>query len=358
MLSSEPLLHSTLGIRLSERRTIGFDYMRLSLAVWIIYWHTRAMVGIPWTDRSIALANMSRLALPMFFALSGFLVASSLERTNYLPSFLALRAMRILPALAVEVILSALFLGPLMTTLPWAAYFSDAEFLSYFWNLVGYIHYELPGVFKNNHTTRVNESLWTVPFELECYIVLSLIFIIGLFKRVWLLVLLCLLGSTWLAWRVGASFSWQTSPLPPGRLLVVFFIAGTVIYKLRSFLPGGISAALVSGAIGLAMLQFDSTTWFSPLPLAYSTAALGCTSPARMPVILDGDYSYGIYLYAYPIQQTWAQLLRSDSLVVNFLISLATASIFAAFSWHLIEQPVLSQKARVDRLLRSRLSPF
>ncbi len=334
--------------------------MRLGLSIWIVYWHTRGMVGVPWADRTLAIANISHIALPMFFALSGFLVASSLERTKYLPSFLTMRAMRILPALAVEVILSALVLGPIMTTYALSEYFTDGAFYRYFWNIVGYVHYDLPGVFKENHQTRVNGSLWTVPFELECYLALSFIFIVGIYRRTWAVAAFCLLASTWLAWRVGRSFSWETSPLPPGRLLIVYFIAGVLIFKIRDYLPGGITAAAIALAVSLAMVQFDATTWFSPIPMAYATAAIGCTAPPRTPVILDGDYSYGIYLYAYPIQQAWAQLLRSDSLAVNFLLSLATVAFFAAFSWHMIEKPILSKKDvasnAIGRLFRIRFT--
>lgn len=342
-------LSNSLGARLAEGRTTGFDYMRLGLSVWIIYWHSRAMVGVPWTDRSLLVLNMSKVALPMFFALSGFLVASSLERLNHLPTFLAMRVLRILPALAVEVIMSALILGPLLTVLSLQQYFAGIEFWRYFWNIVGYIHYELPGVFQSNPNTQVNASLWTVPYELECYIGLSILFLIGIYRRTWFLIAVCLICSALLAWREGPRFSWDIGPIPPGRLLPVYFIAGAVILKLRHWLPGGMITAVATGAVSVAMLQFDFATWFSPLALAYATAALGCTSPPRAPVILGGDYSYGMYLYAFPIQQTWEQLLRSPSLAVNFIVSVATIAPFAAFSWHCIEKPVLSLKSKIMR---------
>lgn len=340
---------NSLGARLAAGRTTGFDYMRLALSVWIIYWHTRAMVGVPWQDRSLFVMNGARVALPMFFALSGFLVASSLERLNHLPTFLTMRGLRILPALAVEVIMSALILGPLVTTLSLQRYFSGPEFWHYFLNIVGSIHYELPGVFQTNLNTQVNASLWTVPYELECYIGISMLFLIGIFKRTWLLVAVCILCSMLLAWREGPRFSLETMPIAPARLLPVHFVAGAVIFKLRHWLPGGMIAALAVTALSLLMLQFDFATWFTPLALAYATASFGCTSPPRAPVILGGDYSYGMYLYAFPIQQTWAQLLHSHSLAVNFLVSVATIAPFAAFSWHYIEKPVLSLKSKIRR---------
>ena len=67
----------------------------------------------------------------------------------------------------------ALILGTLLTTLPLGEYFAHPMLHSYFLNIIGDIHYFLPGVFDQNPSHRVNGQLWTIPFELECYIVLA-----------------------------------------------------------------------------------------------------------------------------------------------------------------------------------------
>jgi peptidoglycan/LPS O-acetylase OafA/YrhL len=95
--------------------------------------------------------------------------------------FLGLRAIRIFPALFVEVILSALILGPLVTTLPPQLYFSDPLFFNYLLNAIGDVHFLLPGVFADNPWPRVvNGQLWTIPYELYCYCAISIIALIGL----------------------------------------------------------------------------------------------------------------------------------------------------------------------------------
>ena len=117
------------------RPTSGFNYLRIILALSIVAWHSRTVTLLPqgtltqeeviaqvWAQLRAPLA----LVLPMFFALSGFLVAGSLNRTR-LDSFVALRIFRIVPALAVEVILSAIVLGPLFTTFSYNQYFSDSS---------------------------------------------------------------------------------------------------------------------------------------------------------------------------------------------------------------------------------------
>ena len=156
--------------------TAGFDYLRIGLAIAVLVWHSyilsagsaalyRAAWGGPFRF-------LLAIILPMFFALSGFLVAGSLERTRA-HQFVVLRALRLVPALAVEVTLSALLLGAFFTTLPLRRYLTSPELISYFGNIVGFVHFTLPGVFERNPAPGVvNSQLWTIPFELECYIVL------------------------------------------------------------------------------------------------------------------------------------------------------------------------------------------
>jgi Acyltransferase family len=122
----------TLASRLVEtkNRPSGFDYMRLILALGVIWSHSRLLTN-DWGNISPFFAHISApfiaFLLPMFFALSGFLVAGSLERSNTLVTFLGLRVFRIMPALTVEVLLSALVLGPMLTTLPFTGLFFVSE---------------------------------------------------------------------------------------------------------------------------------------------------------------------------------------------------------------------------------------
>src|SRR5262249_49082197 len=101
----------TLGARLAlaNDRPSGFDYLRLGLAVSIIAWHGVVVCYGYASEANLWLGPIGPLGwflVPSFFALSGFLVMGSLYRNDLL-SFLALRGLRIFPALAVELLLSA-----------------------------------------------------------------------------------------------------------------------------------------------------------------------------------------------------------------------------------------------------------
>lgn len=347
------LKQDSLGARLASKRTVGFDYMRLTLALMVLYWHCFAVIGVDFTSHSTAYLLVMRVVLPLFFALSGFLVASSLDRLQHLPTFLMMRFLRIFPALVVETLLSAFILGPIVTTLTLGAYFTHPEFWSYLCNIVGWVHYDLPGVFKDHPATWVNRSLWTVPFELECYVGLSILYLVGAFRRSVLLLLLLIVFSALCAWMY-RDYSYAQSPLVPGRLLIAYFIAGNLVYKLRDRLPGGTSVAMAMLLLSIALTANEWTTYLSPLPVAYASAALGCTAPKRIPVIFDGDYSYGMYLYAFPIQQVCWMLYPGQTVFQNFVLGTIGTALFAVFSWHAIEKPTVGLKRRIKLQARRR----
>ncbi len=343
--------------------TTGFDYLRLILSVSVLAWHSYQYThGGP---AAYEIANawsawLTLLILPMFFSLSGFLVASSLQRVSSLTVFAWHRVIRIVPALAVDVFLSALLLGPFLSELAPSDYFSSPAFLSYFWNVLGYIHFELPGVFIHSPVPNiVNGNLWTVPYELECYLVLIVLAVVGVTRRKEILlygvVVLCVATAIY---RHGQGMSFETiPPNVPGRPLVLCFLAGVALNLVRHRVPYRRDLAVVLGALALIMLRDKTLLTLAPLPVAYFTAWLGLHQPRKIPVLMDGDYSYGIYLYAVPIQQTVQQLIPMGSTYLgNLVISLVLVSLFAMFSWHVIEKPTLRLKDLFGTSAKKRLT--
>src|SRR5579859_544150 len=181
----------------------GFHMLRHALAVVILAHHCRvAVFGIQANmyvgkGSLVAVSDVSGPAVGpvlmellrpglfalvgMFFALSGFLVTGSSLRTNSVKVFFANRALRILPALTVEVSLSALVLGPLVTVVSLDQYFTNYQFFRYFGNILGFVRFELPGVFVHNPwPNMVNANLWTLPPEFWCYFLMFLTMVTGI----------------------------------------------------------------------------------------------------------------------------------------------------------------------------------
>lgn len=348
----------TIGQRLDAVRGFGpgFDILRILLAVGVVAIHVPIITGTPSPLDPIWMFRFS--ILPMFFALSGFLIAGSAQRLAFTP-FILNRAFRILPALAVEICLSALILGPLVTQFHFSDYFLDGQFFKYFRNIFGLIQYQLPGVFLSNHYVGiVNGSLWTVPHEMFCYVVMSAIILIGLLKKPFVI-----LFATIAVVLIGIALQ-MTAPHPNGVLssltysfvdrgaarLVPAFLAGLLLYQFRFSIP--LIWPIAAGCLVLCLLLqvFGNPEWenlilvqaITTVSLAYMTVFAGLLSVPKLPLIKDGDYSYGIYLYSCPIQQTLIWMLPGmRDYGFNFIVSLVLTAMFAAFSWHFIEKPAL-----------------
>jgi len=342
-----------------EGRPTGFDYMRIILACGVIVWHSivtsygpvlqDAVQDSPWRA-------LSAIILPMFFTLSGFLVAGSLERCRTLVSFLGQRFIRIYPALTVEVLLSALLLGPLLTTVSLSEYFTDQKFWLYLVNVTGHIHYELPGLFLGNpNPETVNGQLWTVPFELYCYAAIALLALVGLSRRRTLFTVA--VAVVWAALVVVYLYihGLGTGRAPsnmPGYLLIICFLLGITFYLWRDRIAWSAPWGYLAGGVGALLLLFPLLgDYLAPLPIAYFTIYLGLCNPRKIRLLHGADYSYGIFLYGYVIQQAYMSLDPSlHHWAINIALALPTAALFAAFSWHWVEKPALNLRKPLKRL--------
>lgn len=344
----------TIGARLAELRApAGFDYLRIVLSIAVLCFHSiRVSYGPSAEDALIweaAAAAPVRLILPMFFALSGFLVAGSVFRSGSISGFVLLRALRLVPALAVEVALTGIVLGAAVTTLPAHEYFSSRQFWTYGLNVVGYIHYVLPGVFVSNpFNGAANFSLWTVPFELECYIALIFLMVTGIVRFRWAVLGLTVVACAAAALHMQAHHSEPTlMRVVDARILVLCFLAGLSTYLFREHLPLSNGLFCVCVIAALILLQRPAWSWLTPMPIAYLTVWLGMTNPRKPALLSSGDYSYGIYLYAFPIQQTIASFAPMRHWWISILVGLPISVLFAAFSWHCVEKHVLAHKRAV-----------
>jgi peptidoglycan/LPS O-acetylase OafA/YrhL len=357
----------TLGSVLDEHKGFapGFDFLRIILATGVIAWHAASLSGHVEIARASVFWFSEVILLPMFFALSGFLVAGSSMRLSTM-NFLLNRAARILPALAADIFFAALLIGPLVTTLPVKHYFTDAAFFSYFSNIVGWMQYSLPGVFKNNPSPEVNGALWTVPLEMGCYVILMGLMICGTIKRP-----RSVLFFTYAALIIGIALRPMTAHLASdhasflerlamnlflfrGSLLWPSFLIGIVLYQSRYYVPFSqmvaislACVAIVVSAFGRADVLLSNPAVYSimiPL-LGYLTVMIGLSSMPRLPSFKSGDYSYGLYLYHTPFLQLlihyFPEAWTGDRWWTLFFAGFPLSVTAAVVSWHLFEFPAL-----------------
>jgi peptidoglycan/LPS O-acetylase OafA/YrhL len=328
----------------ANSRPTGFDYMRIILSTLVLVSHTiNVCYGKEFTLRVWEGPARPFLAiiLPIFFALSGFLVAGSLERCKTLVSFAGLRVIRLIPALAVETLLSAIILGTIFTEFSLGAYFSAPEFYKYFLNIIGKIHYTLPGVFLSNPWPAiVNSQLWTLPFELYCYAAISALVFLGIAQKRKIFVLF-LFGLNILIFMFAMRNGLKPAVTVSGPILVQCFLFGIAGYLYRDKIVWNGWLGLSSGVITLCLLATPSGDFIAPLFAAYLTVYLGLLQPHRIAILFGGDYSYGIFLYGYPIQQAVVATLGPQEWYTNLAVSLPLTVILAIFSWRLVEKPAL-----------------
>jgi peptidoglycan/LPS O-acetylase OafA/YrhL len=338
-------------LALHAGRPTGFDYLRISLSVAIVCVHSIVTSYGETAGAEIwhlPFRPLVGMFMPMFFALSGFLVAGSLIRTTSLAQFLGFRVLRIYPALCVEVLISALLIGPLLTSLPLNDYFSSPVFYLYLLNITGDIHYLLPGLFQNNPLPNtVNLQLWTVPFEIMGYLTLSLLALLGMKKFHWIApAATALLLLAYFVIRVIVKKEWASIAIAgglPGQLLLACFFAGVSLYLYKERLPWSPSFCAISGVVTALLIGFIPFGDFIAAPFAaYFTVSLGVTNPRKLRVLQGADYSYGIYLYGFVLQQAVAAFPWGREWWINILICVPAATGMAAVSWHFIEKPALN----------------
>lgn len=323
-------------------RANGFDGMRLFLALGIVAFHSFTITQGSATGMPAPVRAAAALVLPAFFALSGYLVAASLERSHSIREFAALRLLRILPGLCVVICVTALVLGPLFSTLSIRDYFRDPSLAAYFRNILAQPHFALPGLFENHPRAGiVNGSLWTIQLELICYALLAAMALLlrGAALNIALagLALLLLFPATPFA---GLALTWL-----PAKELPLAFCIGALLLRLDRHVPhhAAIGLACLGAAAGLALL--GATTW-GALPLGYGVIWLALR---RIPPWLTrADYSYGLYLVAYPLEQVWLHLFPSRALWwADLAFALPLALLCAMALWHLVERPLLARKHEI-----------
>jgi peptidoglycan/LPS O-acetylase OafA/YrhL len=348
----------------------GFGILRLGFSIAILRIHAVSLSRIPTSvaatatpDAHLPWTGPSHVfflfMVPAFFALSGFLVTGSALRLRATIPFLTFRLLRILPALLVEVTLSAIVLGAIFTTLPLSSYFRDPEFFRYFGNIVGWITFFLPGVFTSNTVHIVNGNLWTLPAEFDCYLITAALMLSGLaYNRAALTAIITVITTVLIGLNTFSDFA-VTPEQFAAHTVTYYFFVGMIFYHWREYILGSWGLFVLSAIGSYFLLDRSHTIYLAPIFVTYFTVFLGVKALPEIKWLRTRDYSYGIYLYGYPIIQAIvgsAPALRGHGALVFVLATAATVA-FAATSWHVIERRALALKSRLPAMLTARRMP-
>lgn len=368
-VKTSPGWHGLLrGTRLSsilERDGNNFDLLRLCAALAVMFGHSFWLQPAHGRTEPIlthtGLEYSGSLAVYTFFVISGMLVSASYQRQRSLGRFVPLRLARIYPALIACVFLTTFVLYPILSTGGMVNALLSGEAKEYFFMNVGLfwgIQWTLPHIFEHNAIKGVvNGSLWTLPLELMCYLMVIAAGLMSAYSsRLRLVALLAVIGAG-IAYLASHTSNYEllrsivNKPTGYSFYAPPFFMAGMLLYAVRD-------RVIVSWPVGIALaiayIAGRHSALAAPLFYLAFVYVLLCLSGDRMlrRIRLVNDYSYGVYLWAFPIQQIVAAYAPEMDNLVGLAISIPLTIIAAALSWHIVEKPSI----RLARRLATSLS--
>jgi len=347
---------------LIDNRKNNFNALRLFAAVLVIYGHMHALLNI--SPFIIMGTNVSTIAVEIFFTISGFLICESWKRDPDFFRYTTRRAMRIIPGLIFVVLITAFIIGPIVTSLSTSEYFANARLYNYLKCILLNISYDLPGVFVTNpYPVAVNGSLWSLPVEVLMYVFVPILCIIGLKSKKMLrtfivftaIVIAANLFRIWFApdFRIvvyGMDVKNMLSLAP-------FFYIGSLFSfpQVRRLLNLQVAFAAILMAVLISWPSYINEIVVY-LVVPYSVMAFALTDvPLFHKIGSQNDYSYGLYLWGFLIQQLtiWKLGPNFRGLNTYFAISLIISYLCAVVSWHLIEKPAQKLSKILVRKMRT-----
>jgi peptidoglycan/LPS O-acetylase OafA/YrhL len=341
----------------ASSRVNNFDSLRLIAALLVMVDHTFPIQGQPHVFVDHIGFTLGALAVSAFFAMSGFLVTKSwLDDPNPL-SFTAKRALRLMPGLIVAVLFCAFVIGAMATTFAFGDYVRDPGVLSFIKHNIAVfpLRYALPGVFADNpYPYAVNGSLWSLPVEVLAYgVVLGLGMTTLLRRRA---VVACVLGfCLYVHWHIESngwlgSGIWYEMPVVQIWDLLSIFLIGALLYLYREHvvLSGRVALGLVALYIVTLNTPYTGIVFYAMVPYCLFTLAYA-NLPWLKALARPGDVSYGVYIYAFPVQQLLASHRPNMNPWLALVFTIPVTYVLALLSWRLVEKPALRLKRFVRR---------
>lgn len=355
---------NTLG-DLASRRNNNFNLIRMLAATAVLISHSYPLASGTHVAEPLSSwlgLSLGELAVITFFCVSGFFISLSRDRAPSNTDFFCARLLRIYPGLVLVLLLSVFVVGPMFTTLGTLEYLRDGSIYSYLSNnlMLFNMKFQLPGVFQENPYPGINGSLWTLFYEVTLYLLVGGLGAFAFYEPGRRFAgFLMFYAVVYTAFKVTLAHTSLLDQLHRAQFFFTWslpFVLGMALYRYRQhiqhrfvwFLP---LAALAAGSYQTAYF-FECFV----LAWAYLIFYLGfATHPVADRYNQLGDYSYGMYIYAFPVQEILAHLIKGIGPISMMLVAFPIVLIAAIGSWHFIEKPAMARRHRFAAWVISRL---
>lgn len=364
MLSSDPARTISAGLR-GHDNALGL--IRLVLALAVLVSHTFPIGGFghdPGGGITRGQADLGKLAVAGFFAISGYLITKSGMSADVM-QFLWRRVLRIFPAFLVVLLASALVLGPIIWMTEGhslATYFSRSgaspwHYLASDWTLnIG--SYGIRDVFQNSTPygrfsgqSVINGSLWTLTHEWTCYVLVAVLLVLGVLTKarpVVVAIAAALFAAQIVQLVSPGALALAFPALANGELLTLAypFAVGAVFAVYSRRLPLTPLFGIAAGIVLVVTLLTGGYAMVGVPAGVYFVLWVASVIPGRLRKVgQKNDISYGVYLFAFPVQQTLAYAGVYRLGVIPMIVAAAVIVVALSWlSWRYLESPAMSLK--------------
>jgi len=336
----------------------NINVIRIVASWLVIYSHSFALLINPDSQPLLMThkTTFGKIAVDLFFFISGFLVTKSIFKNKSISYYLSSRFLRIFPAIIALTLVTVFFLGPILSKLSFYEYFSNISTFAHLRNslIIFGLQDWLPGVFVDNpFKYSINGSLWTLPVECRSYFALLCLYYfiskLNLYnkrKKIFLLITLLLFA-----------LYFYGILNKPEKIEYRLFFLGASFFLNKSHIS---YYAIRIGAIcSLITLSFA----FFIIPLIFDILWIFCFPPIliyfcfysrqlNFNINKFGDFSYGAYIYAFPAQQILVCYFPSMRIHTFIFLSSFIAFSLAFISYNYIEKYFLNKKKFLTRLIK------
>jgi len=363
-----------IGVALDPKRN-SLNFLRLVLAFCVVYSHASAIAWLGYRNVDVNGTELATIAVYGFFGISGYLIAGSATR-NSVGRYLWQRFLRIFPAFWVCLVVTAFAFGAIALAIDPVPHCGYVCYLKLHPGPFSFVYSN--ALLKMNQLAvaapevhLANGSLWTLFFEFLCYLLLAALSFIGVMRhRGWValitLGIFAALLITTLVPSLNSMFNLYRNFIPMNfMVLSLGFLGGTLIYLYRERVPDSALLAIICSIAFVATLYLPTyghlptlqltPSSFGVFLIAYPLLWLGAHLPFYW-IGAKNDYSYGVYIYAFPLTQLLTSLGAQRVGFWPFMLLTASVTLaFAVASWWLIEKHALRlKKVLVGRPIFSR----